>query len=453
MRMCIACLSRRLPRTAVSLPLAIAWAIVCSALGPSVAASELRRTAIVRAVEQAGPSVVNIQGEKTVTPAEGPSGPFDTRRVNGMGTGVVIDERGYIITNHHVVDGVRVIQTTLNTGETLVARLIEHDPKTDLAIIKVDPPRPLTVITLGTSSDLMPGEPVVAVGNPFGYTHTVTRGIISALHRTVQVSDAQRYEDLIQTDASINPGNSGGPLLNVDGEMIGINVAVRAGAQGIGFAIPVDQVLAVATNLLSTKRLARTWHGVVPRTGAEPGVHGVMIERLEESSPALAGGLEPEDVITAVGEQKIARALDFERALLGHPAGDEIKLTLERKGQSLSKSLILADLPSNPTARADAAWEILGLRLRPVPAAQFRDYNTAYRGGLTITGVRADGPAARQGIRQGDILVGMHKWETISLENVTYILSLPELGQLDPIKFYIIRGNETFSGHLPVTMR
>jgi len=453
MRKCIAWLSRCLGHSAVRLPVAAGWAIVCCVLCAAVPASELRRTAIVRAVEQAGPSVVNIQGEKTVAPAEGPSGPFDTRRVNGMGTGVVIDERGYIITNHHVVEGVRVIQTTLHTGETLVARLIEHDPKTDLAIIKIDPPRPLTVITLGISSDLMPGEPVVAVGNPYGYTHTVTRGIISALHRTVQVSDAQRYEDLIQTDASINPGNSGGPLLNVDGEMIGINVAVRAGAQGIGFAIPVDQVLAVTTNLLSSKRLARTWHGVVPRTGIEPGVHGLVIERLEESSPAVAGGLEAGDVITAVGEKKIARALDFERALLGRPAGEEVKVTIERNGQSLAKSLVLAELPSNPGVRADATWEVLGLRLRPVPAAQFREYHTAYRGGLAIIGVRTDGPAARQGIRQGDILVGMHKWETISQENVTYILNLPELAQLDPIKFYIIRGNETFSGHLPVTMR
>ena len=140
---------------------------------------------------------------------------------------------------------------TLADGQRHMAKLVARDIETDLAIIKIDPQEPLPVIPIGTSSDLMPGETVIAVGNAYGYEHTVTRGIISALHRAVQVSDAQFYDDLIQTDASINPGNSGGPLLNIDGDMIGINVAVRAGAQGIGFAIPVDKVAAVAAGLLA----------------------------------------------------------------------------------------------------------------------------------------------------------------------------------------------------------
>ncbi|MBN2291809.1 MAG: trypsin-like peptidase domain-containing protein, partial [Pirellulales bacterium] len=170
-------------------------------------ASDLRQTAVVKAIRQAAPSVVNIRGEKRVT---GPDGVDDDsgRRVNGMGTGVVLDPRGYIITNHHVVDGVREIQVTLDAGERYVARLIARDPETDLAIIKIDCPRKLKVINLGSSNDLMTGEPVIAVGNAFGYEHTATRGIISSLHRAVQVSDAQYYSDLIQTDASINPGNS-----------------------------------------------------------------------------------------------------------------------------------------------------------------------------------------------------------------------------------------------------
>ena len=199
---------------------------------PSVG-SELRQTPIVRAVQRARPSVVNIRGEKTVGPTTVSPGRVDaSRRVNGMGTGVVIDHRGYIVTNYHVVDGVREIQVTTADGQRYTAKLIDRDPETDLAIIKIDTDEPVPVIQIGSSSDLMAGEPVVAVGNAYGYEHTVTRGIISALHRSVQVSDAQYYEDLIQTDASINPGNSGGPLLNIDGEMIGINVAVRAGARG-----------------------------------------------------------------------------------------------------------------------------------------------------------------------------------------------------------------------------
>ena len=194
-------------------------------------ASELRETPIVKAVRKARPSVVNIRGEKTLPSVGEQTAPLTPgRKVNGMGTGVVIDSRGYILTNFHVVDGVREINVTFADGETRIASLVARDSSTDLAIIKVRASEPLPVIVLGTSSDLMPGESVIAVGNAYGYEHTVTRGIVSALHRAVQVSDAQFYDDLIQTDASINPGNSGGPLLNIEGRMIGVNVAVRAGA-------------------------------------------------------------------------------------------------------------------------------------------------------------------------------------------------------------------------------
>ncbi len=179
-----------------------------------------------------------------------------------MGTGIIIDERGYIITNFHVVDGVNKIEVTMPDESSYVAQLISTDPKNDLAIVKIDAQKKLSVITIGTSSDLMVGETVIALGNAYGYEHTVTRGIVSALHRNVQISDTQTYDDLIQTDASINPGNSGGPLLNIDGEMIGINVAVRAGAQGIGFTIPIDKAMSVAARLMSVERVERKWHGV-----------------------------------------------------------------------------------------------------------------------------------------------------------------------------------------------
>jgi len=205
-----------------------------------VAAAESRRTAIVRAIESTRDSVVNIHGQKLISNPDDDAG-AELRRVNGMGTGVVIDPRGYIVTNYHVVEGVRRIEVTLASGRTTTATLISHDPRTDLAVIKIPVEGSLPVIQIGRSHDLMIGETVLALGNAYGYEHTVTRGIISALHRSVEVSRSQRYDDLIQTDASINPGNSGGPLLNINGEMIGINVAVRAGAQGIGFAIPIDR--------------------------------------------------------------------------------------------------------------------------------------------------------------------------------------------------------------------
>ena len=179
-------------------------------------------------------------------------------------------------------------------------------------------------MTIGTSSDLMTGESVIAVGNAYGYENTVTRGIISALHRAVQVSDAQFYDDLIQTDASINPGNSGGPLLNIDGEMIGINVAVRAGAQGIGFAIPVDKAMGVAANLLASAVANKAWHGVVAASGSSPSQPGMGVAAVEKKSPAAEIGLQPGDIVTNIDGIEVSRALDFHRAMLDHKPGDKL---------------------------------------------------------------------------------------------------------------------------------
>ncbi len=416
-------------------------------------ASELRETAIVRALKKAWPAVVSIRGEKTLTasvlPAEGVEA---GKRVNGMGTGIVIDSRGYILTNYHVVQGVREIHVSLADGSQYIAQRVARDPETDLAIIKIEPREPLTVITLGTSSDLMPGEPVVALGNAFGYSHTATRGIISALHRAVQVSDAQFYEDLIQTDASINPGNSGGPLLNIDGEMIGINVAVRAGAQGIGFAIPVDKALAVSTKLLAALQSERTWHGV--HLADEPtadGSQGPQVASVEQESPAARAGLEPGDHIKAVDETEIHRPIDFHRALLEAEPGQIVTLLVDRKGETRQIEMELATATRKALPASEPYWELLGLRLEPISREEFRRrFRTRYRGGLVISAVRSDSPAAAQGLQPGDVLVGMHVWETVSLDNVDYILRRIGRDRINPVKFYILRGDETYFGYLPL---
>ena len=203
-----------------------------------------RNTPIVQAIQKAESAVVNIQGNKTITNSSA-SGQPTRQEVNGMGTGVIIDRRGYIVTNYHVVDDVARIEVTLADGTTAIAKLINYDPVTDLALIKIKTDRDLPVIRVGASESLLRGETVIAIGNPFGYQNSVTVGIISALHRDIPVNGSQQYNDLIQTNADINPGNSGGPLLNIDGEVIGINVAVRVGAQGIGFAIPMDTAVEV----------------------------------------------------------------------------------------------------------------------------------------------------------------------------------------------------------------
>lgn len=209
-------------------------AVLASASGLTVRASDVaeaspRRTAVVEAVRKVKPCVVNITSEKKASSTS--RWPFsqaenERPRVNGMGTGVLIDSRGYILTNQHVVDKVQGIEVHLHDGSSLPARLVQQDEAMDIAVIKVDAGRPLPAIAVGTSSDLMEGEPVITIGNAFGYENTVSLGIISQLNRNVTLSDEQVYRNLIQTDACINPGNSGGPLVNIEGELIGINVAV-----------------------------------------------------------------------------------------------------------------------------------------------------------------------------------------------------------------------------------
>lgn len=445
---------------AIGLP-AMALLLAASAtFGAEV--SSLRMTPIVRAVQGARPSVVNIQGQKTVPDEKGPAGA--TRQVNGMGTGVVIDPRGYVLTNHHVVDGVRQIRVTLDDGTVDIARVVAHDKRTDLAVIKINVGRPLPTLEVGSSADLMPGEPVIAVGNAYGYEHTVTRGIVSALGRDVQVSDTQAYDDLIQTDASINPGNSGGPLLSIEGKMIGVNVAVRAGAQGIGFAIPVDQALDVAARLMSVERLENKWHGIEL---ARSQGRGALVRRVKPGSPAAQSGIRTGDVITQLGDVDVQRGLDVERALLGRNVGERVAMKVYRSGQEVDMRLAVARRGSGPVrqvakrlepsetkvvqaAATSDAWSVLGMQLEVEPADTFRTRQSRYRGGMRVVDVRSGGPAASKGIREGDILVGMHRWETASEEDIRYIVSSETLASMDEVKFYILRGDETLYGAMQV---
>jgi serine protease Do len=409
-----------------------------------------RVTPIVRAVRDAAPAVVNIQGQKPVVDAAAPTGRgVATREVNGMGTGVVIDPRGYILTNYHVVDGVRQINVTLDGGQAYVAQLVAHDRETDLAVIRIRTPQPLPTITLGTSEDLMTGETVVAVGNAYGYEHTVTSGIVSALHRNVQVNETQQYLDLIQTDASINPGNSGGPLLN-----LGLNVAVRAGAQGIGFAIPVDKALDIATRLLNVERLENHWHGITP-LAAEGPTGPVTIARIDRDSPAQAGGLQRGDELKQIGTTSIARPLDVERALLGRRPGDRVPVLVKRGSEEVSLDLVIA-AKGGRTRDAEpagtfqqATWEAFGLILTPESASTLRGRGLPLDGGMRVVAVKPGSSAAEQGVVKGDILVQIHRWYTTSEEDVQYILNRADaVAKLGTVRFDIVRGNERFFGQL-----
>ncbi len=435
------------PISLVAVVSVVSWGLFT----PPSHASGLRRTAVVRVVQDAAPSVVNINGHKTVQDETSTASHESGRRVNGMGTGVLIDERGYIITNHHVVEGVRQIRVTMLNGEIATAKLIAHDPLTDLAVIKIPATKKLPMIRIGSSQDLMPGEPVVAVGNAFGYEHTVTRGIISALHRSVQVSDTHTYEDLIQTDASINPGNSGGPLLNIDGELIGINVAVRVGAQGIGFAIPVDKAMQVAAELISSERLTGTWHGIVGSTILEGERTHFVVDATAPNSPAHASGVRAGDRLVSVNEIPVVRALDLERALLNQQVGHQASMRIERDGSEKTLELVLQSAPKQRSPVAvSPTWKTLGLTLVPESPQNLSRMTSRYTRGLRVTEVRPNSVASRNGIQPGDVLVGMHVWETASLNDLEYVLKQPDLQQEKQVKFYVVRDGETLVGQLPL---
>jgi serine protease Do len=341
--------------------------------------------------------------------------------------------------------------------------MVPHDDETDLAIIRIRTPQPLTTIRLGTSEDLMTGESVIALGNAFGYEHTVTSGIVSALHRNVQVNETQQYLDLIQTDASINPGNSGGPLMNIDGEMVGLNVAVRAGAQGIGFAIPVNKAIDVATRLMSVEKLERHWHGITPLAVEGP-TGPVTVARIDRDSPAATSGFKRGDELRQIGTLAIKRPLDVERALLGRRTGERVPVLVERDGQQVELDLVLADSPrmlrqaSLPAAPASpqptgafqqATWDAFGLVLQEEPAASLRARGIPLEGGMRVIAVKPGSSAADKGVVAGDILVQIHRWWTTNEQDVRYILSRNDaLERLGSVRFEIVRGGERYFGQL-----
>jgi serine protease Do len=412
-----------------------------------------RRTPVVAAVDRVKGAVVNIHSERTVHGSGSPEmfalSPSQNR-VNGMGTGIIIDPRGYVVTNQHVVEDVSVLRVRLADGTSVSAQVLARSTENDLALLKIDAGRPLPTIPLGTAEDLMVGETVFAIGNAYGYEHTVSQGIVSAVKRDVTLNKEVSYKSLIQTDASINPGNSGGPLLNVNGELVGVNVAIRAGAQGIGFAIPVDSMIRTAAELM--RRQQRTSAGLVCRDRLQPAADGlvrsVVVERVEAGGPAAAAGLQAGDVVARVGDVAVACSYDVERALVDRRPGDAVPVRVRREGSNVSARLVLqAGEPARPGA-AELVWRKLGVRLVPIRPDAVGRVNRQLNGGLEVTAVDPSSPASRAGIRRGDILVGLHQWETLSLDNVVFVLSHPDLASFNPLSFYIVRGGQVRRGWL-----
>lgn len=379
---------------------------------------ESRRSPLVKVVDAASPAVVYVGTVQVVETRFRRRSPFDDffygpqeerRAVEGLGSGVIIDPAGLIVTNDHVIRGASSIHVVLADGRQLDAEVIGSDAENDLAVLKVSSKSPLPSAKLGVSSDLMIGETVIAIGSPLGLKKTVTVGVVSALGRTIRNED-QVFNDFIQTDASINPGNSGGPLLNVDGEIIGINSAVIASAQNIGFAIPADKVRRVVAELTHFGKVRPAWIGaevvalqldLARRLGWDR-TYGALVASVEDKSPAAQAGLQPGDVVAQVGSTQIESADDLRSRLRSATAGTPVVLKVFRAGKLLELTLAPVEFPQ---AQVDATvWQRLGLRLKAV------------KGGMAIVAVRPGTAAQRVGLEPGDVVLKLNNSPVLSAE-------------------------------------
>ncbi|HEX5530198.1 MAG TPA: DegQ family serine endoprotease [Methylomirabilota bacterium] len=374
------------------------------------------------------PAVVNISTKRvengTTKSPFGNDDPFQQffkqfgqpqrRTVRSMGSGFVINPAGYIVTNNHVVDGASEISVKIDDGREMPGKVVGRDPRTDLALLKVEATG-LPVIPLGDSSELRVGEPVMAIGNPFGLERTVTTGIVSATGRVIGQGP---YDDFIQTDASINPGNSGGPLINSRGQAIGINAAIfsqNGGSVGIGFAIPINQAKSVVTQLAATGKVTRGWLGVMiqPLTPElakgfkVPADGGALVASVQDNSPAARAGIKAGDVITEYDGHKLARTADLSKLVAATAVGREVPLTIVREGQTMTLQAQVAQMAEADqpmVAQGDEGKEPLGLAVETVTPEVSRELGLGDAHGVVVRGVRDSSPAEKAGIRPGDVI-------------------------------------------------
>jgi Do/DeqQ family serine protease len=331
------------------------------------------QSAFVQVAERVRPAVVNLgtvqvarSARRPIVPgpfAEDPlfkdffdqffgrrgQGPSEEFRQSGLGSGVIFDKRGYVLTNFHVIRGADAVTVRLSTRQELKGRIVGTDPKTDLAVIQFQPEGPLTVATLGNSDAVRVGEWAIAIGNPFGLDQTVTVGVVSATARA-DVGIAT-YENFIQTDASINPGNSGGPLVNLRGEVIGINTAIVAAGQGIGFAIPANMVKRVTGQLVDRGKVMRGWLGVsvqplskeLAQSLGVPDARGAVVARVYPDSPAAKAGLAANDVIVAFDGTPVEDYHHLQRLSADADVGKTVKLDVIRRKERKSYELTIAE--------------------------------------------------------------------------------------------------------------
>jgi len=401
---------RAVPATPAAVAPQPNWVELTRALKPAVVNISTKR--VEERIQLQTPFGDNDPFQRFFKQFEQPQPP--ARSVRSMGSGFIINPAGYIVTNNHVVEGASDIRVKIDDGRELTGKVVGRDPKTDLALLKVEATG-LPVIPLGDSSQLQVGEPVMAIGNPFGLERTVTTGIVSATGRVIGHGP---YDDFIQTDASINPGNSGGPLINARGQAVGINAAIfsqTGGSVGIGFAIPVNQAKAVVVQLAASGKVTRGWLGVTiqPLTAelakgfnVKEGT-GALVAGVQDQSPAALAGIKAGDVITQYDGQKVSTSADLPKLVAATPVGRQVRVAVVRGGETVTLNVTIAmmDEPGQPVvAQAEEEKGPLGLAVEAVTPSVARELKLSEPRGVVVRGVRSGSPAENAGIRAGDVI-------------------------------------------------
>ncbi|GLI37930.1 DegQ family serine endoprotease [Geobacter hydrogenophilus] len=412
--------------------------------------------AFVELVKKVTPSVVNIStiSRKKVEQPFFEFSPFfgdlfgdgkpRYRRDKSLGSGFIINKSGYIVTNDHVVRDAETIKVKLSNENVYDGRVVGSDPKTDIAVIKIDAKEDLPVAVLADSDKLQVGQWAIAIGNPFGLDRTVTVGVVSATGRSNM--GIETYEDFIQTDASINPGNSGGPLLNVHGEVIGINTAIVAAGQGIGFAIPVNMAKQIVTQLVTKGSVSRGWLGVsiqpvtdeIAREFGLKKTRGVLVADVVEGSPAAKGGIRQGDIILDFAGTEIKDAQHLQRVVAATAPGKTVQVTVFRGGREVKLSLTSASADSAAARQARPQGEepdLLGLMVDDIPS----DLRRRGVSGVIVAEVDEEGIAAEAGIQRGDIIVSVNRKGVAT--RAEYERAMVEAGRRGTAILLVRRGN------------
>ncbi|MBW2121407.1 MAG: DegQ family serine endoprotease [Deltaproteobacteria bacterium] len=368
---------------------------------------------------------------------------FETK---SLGSGVIINSQGYIVTNNHVVENAKEIVVTLSNEKDYKAKVIGKDKKTDLALIKIDAEGDLPVAPLGDSDKLKVGEWVIAIGNPFGLAETVTAGIVSAKGRVI---GAGPYDDFIQTDASINPGNSGGPLFNFWGEVVGINTAIVATGQGIGFAIPINMAKAVVSQLKEKGRVVRGWLGVgIQRVTSqlaksfglkEP--KGALVSQVFKDTPADRAGIKQGDVILEFDGKKVENFGDLPRIVASTPPGKKVSIKIWRDGKVLTLELTVAEMKEKAEVAEAPAAKPLGITVQDITPEIARGLGLEGVRGVVVTDVKPRSPAAEAGIRRGDVIQEVNRKPV--KDTAAFARAIEEAKGQEKILFLIRRGENS----------